>query len=268
MAKLTLYHHLTSVCAAKVRLVLAEKQLEWDGRIVDLSKGEQRKPEYIALNAKGVVPTIVHDDKIVVESTVICEYLDDAFVDYPLRSNRAFERAQTRLWTKQEDGVHDAINTVTSVIVFCPLQRRRTAEQQAAWARDIPDLAKRQKWEELMRDGMAANALTIALVRLCGLMDDMELALQRGPWLVDGAFSLADIGLVPFFARLQALSLHSIFNEYPRVAKWLERAKQRQSFTEGIARFAEEPGQRNIVDLGSIAREEMEQAWCKMAEER
>jgi glutathione S-transferase len=221
---------------------------------------------HLALNSKGVVPTIVHNNNVVIESTVICEYLDETFALNPLRPGKAFERAQMRLWTKQEDGIHDAINTVTSVMVFCPLQRRQTTEQQAAWARNIPDLAKRQKWEELMRDGMTAPALTTALVRLRGLMNDMESALTVGPWLVDNAFSIADIGLVPFFARLEALSLNFMFHEYPRLAEWLERAKQRKSFTDAIAQFADESGQRIIVDSGRLTQEEMKQAWRKVNE--
>ncbi|MEJ2122033.1 MAG: glutathione S-transferase N-terminal domain-containing protein [Alphaproteobacteria bacterium] len=58
---LELYHHNLSVCAQKVRLALAEKGLDWEDRHVDLMKSEHLTPEYLALNSKGVVPTLVHD---------------------------------------------------------------------------------------------------------------------------------------------------------------------------------------------------------------
>ena len=74
---LTLYHHGSSVCAAKVRIVLAEKSLPWDGVYVDILRGDQFDPAYVKLNPKAVVPTLVHDGKVIVESTVICEYLDE-----------------------------------------------------------------------------------------------------------------------------------------------------------------------------------------------
>ena len=72
----TLYHHGSSVCAAKVRLAMAEKDLQWNGVYIDILKGEQFNPDYLKLNPKGVVPTLVHDDLVIPDSTVIIEYLD------------------------------------------------------------------------------------------------------------------------------------------------------------------------------------------------
>jgi len=53
---LELYHHGSSACAAKVRFALAEKGLEWVGHYVDILSGEQFRPEFLAINPKGVVP--------------------------------------------------------------------------------------------------------------------------------------------------------------------------------------------------------------------
>ena len=82
---LELYHNDMSTCAQKVRLTLAEKGLAWEGRHLDLRAGDQQKPEYLKLNPRGVVPTIVDNGKVVRESTVIMEYLDD---EYPKPSLR------------------------------------------------------------------------------------------------------------------------------------------------------------------------------------
>lgn len=66
----TLYHHGSSICVAKVRFALDEKGLKWDGVYIDILKGEQFDPEYLKLNPKGVVPTLVHDGTVIPESTV------------------------------------------------------------------------------------------------------------------------------------------------------------------------------------------------------
>jgi glutathione S-transferase len=82
---LTLYHNDMSVCAAKVRTALAEKRLEFDLIHLDLRAGDTQKPEYLKLNPNAVVPTLVHDDHVIIESTVICEYIDDEWPDPPLK---------------------------------------------------------------------------------------------------------------------------------------------------------------------------------------
>ena len=95
---LTLYHHPSSTCSAKVRLVLAEKGIAWTGKVVDILRGEQFAPEYLALNAAGVVPTLVHDGRVVRESLVICEYLEEAFPGASLVPTNYVERARMRVW--------------------------------------------------------------------------------------------------------------------------------------------------------------------------
>jgi len=76
---LELYHGLASTCSKKVRLCLYEKDLRFTSHLLDLQKFEQHRPEYLALNPKGVVPTLVHDGKAVTESSQIIVYLDEHF---------------------------------------------------------------------------------------------------------------------------------------------------------------------------------------------
>jgi ganglioside-induced differentiation-associated protein 1 len=74
---LTLYDFGNSVCCRKVRITLCAKGFEWDSVKVDLFKTEQYDPNYLKLNPKGVVPTLVHDGGPVIGSTLICKYIDE-----------------------------------------------------------------------------------------------------------------------------------------------------------------------------------------------
>src|SRR3954468_24258519 len=100
---LTLYHFPSSVCAAKVRLVLQEKKLPWESRIIEILKGEQFEAWYVALNPNAVVPTLVHDGEAICESAVICEYLDDAFPEPSMRPSDLVDRSVMRIWSSDVD---------------------------------------------------------------------------------------------------------------------------------------------------------------------
>ena len=127
---LELYHHGSSVCAAKVRFTISEKGLEWKSHYLDILKGEHFNPEYLKLNPKAVVPTLVHDGNVLVESTVICEYLDDEFPQVPLKPARSLDRAQMRLWTKTVDEeLQPACKYITYAACHRHIIRRMPAEK-------------------------------------------------------------------------------------------------------------------------------------------
>ena len=100
-----LYHGMASTCSKKVRLCLYEKGIAFESHLLDLQKFEQHRPDYLALNPNGVVPTLVHRDRPIIESSVIIEYLDDAFPEVPLKPADPYARAQMRLWLKYSDEV-------------------------------------------------------------------------------------------------------------------------------------------------------------------
>jgi len=91
---LVLYDAEGSPCARRVRIVLLEKGLAWETRLLDLTKMEQKRPEYLALNPNGIVPTLVHGDRVIYESNVITEYLDEIFPSPRLYPEDPWQRAQ------------------------------------------------------------------------------------------------------------------------------------------------------------------------------
>src|SRR5260370_37414990 len=87
---LFLYHAGPSVCSIKVRLTLAEKDLTLDGKILNLQHGDQFQPDYRKINPNAVVPTLIHDERTIIESTIIIEYLEDVFLAPSLMPREAF----------------------------------------------------------------------------------------------------------------------------------------------------------------------------------
>ena len=84
-SSLVLHHAWASSASRRARFVLEEKELPYEGIVVNLLAFEQHSPEYLKLNPNGWVPTLVHDGYPITESSVICEYLDELFPEKPLR---------------------------------------------------------------------------------------------------------------------------------------------------------------------------------------
>ena len=181
---LTLYHGASAVCAAKVRVTLAEKGADYDSRPVNLQSGEQFDPEYMKLNPNAVVPTIVHKGNVLIESTVINEYIDDVIPGPALRPADPYGRARVRLWTKREDTIHDAINTMTSAILFRHNLLKKSPSERARRYAAMPDPAKREKWKTIIDKGLESSYVRDALYRFASLFRDMEAALANGPFLL------------------------------------------------------------------------------------
>ena len=100
MTKLVLHHAWRSSASRRVRLCLEEKGLAYESHVVDLEKMEHHSPEYLKINPNGVIPALIHDGRALYESGTICEYLDDAFPEPPLRPAGAYERAEMRNWIR------------------------------------------------------------------------------------------------------------------------------------------------------------------------
>src|SRR3990170_6456544 len=130
-----LYDFALSPRVRKVRIVLAEKGLRYERVPVDLFKGEQRKPEFLALNPNGKVPTLQDDGTVVYESTVIMEYLNDKYPDPPLLPADPGARARARILMHYADNPYEgAAGALARELLIKPMQGGAPDQEAAARA--------------------------------------------------------------------------------------------------------------------------------------
>ncbi len=229
---LTLYHGNTSVCSAKVRIGLAEKRLEWDGVLLNLAKNEQNDPAYLKLNPNGVVPTLVDDDLIVVESSVILEYVDELSAENPLMPADRKARARTRVWLTRCIDIHAAINTMTfSTVMRQQILASKSAEEIEASIAKMANPATAAKRRNLLENGLRSAEVMAAFFTLRRMFDDMQQALETQPWLFGAQYSLADTALLAYVDRLERLGMQQLWvDRTPRVGDWLAASRSRPSF--------------------------------------
>lgn len=228
---LKLYHNDMSVCAQKVRLALAEKGLAYDGEHLNLRAGDQQRPDYLKLNPKGVVPTLVHDGFVVTESIVINEYLDDAFPERPLKPADAAGRARMRWFTKHvDDGIFAATGIVSMSVAFHHQYPPETVESLTR----LRGPAWRQRFENL-RKGADNPAFPDAIRRLDKMCVDMDKSLADHAWLAGPEFTLADVAYAPYATRLDHLKFADLLLKRRRVADWYDRLRARKSYQDALA---------------------------------
>ncbi len=233
-----LYHSDMSVCAAKVRSALAEKGVAFEGVLMDLRAGDAQKPEYTRLNPNQVVPTLVHGDAVIVESSIILEYIDDNWPQRPLRPPASAERARMRLWMRQlDDSVHPATGTISTCIAFRHQHLQRDPAEMQAWLDNMVDPARRERTRLAVQQGMDSPGFAPAVARFEKLFSDMDAALGRGAWLAGETYSLADIAYGPYMIRLVHLGFEERIRARPRVSDWMQRLFATAGYREGVEKW-------------------------------
>ncbi|MFT5446145.1 MAG: glutathione S-transferase [Gammaproteobacteria bacterium] len=226
---LVLHHAWSSSASRRVRFALEEKELSYQSVLVDTQNYEQHSPAYLKLNPNGWVPTLVHEGDPIVESTVICEYLDEVFPELPLRPGDSRGRARMRVWSKWVDEVVlRAFQVASWNNARGPVASRWSDEELEQRLRAIPVPDRREDWRRMAREPFNDTDLAHAMANIRRTLERMEFSLSDGPWLAGGSFSLADIHLSPYIVRIGEHAQRGILlRDYPRCEDWWHRMQDR-----------------------------------------
>jgi glutathione S-transferase len=194
-----LYDFLPCPFGQKVRIVLAEKGLNYELVQIDLAQGEQRRPDFLRLNPFARVPVLIDEDVTVYDSTIIAEYLEDEYPEPPLLPpvGSSAMRARARSWEDFAD---------TS---FTPQVGQLMAE-----------LTK----PENERDASRVQRLQQSVERMLNFLNH---ELQGQEYLTE-QFSVADIAFAPRLVVLRDLGVEVGQNRNNADA-WLKRMIERPS---------------------------------------
>ena len=185
-----------------------------------------------------MVPTLVDNGTVIIESTVINEYLDDAYPEPRLKPKDPAGRARMRLWTKQlDEGVHAATSVVSSAIAFRYQKLAIGMEALEEFHKKMPDPVKREKSWENVTKGVESRFFPEAIKRFDKLLSDMESTLANSPWLAGNEFSLADIGFAPYVTRLDHLQLQFLWDKRRHIPEWYDRLRERRGYSEALEKW-------------------------------
>jgi len=235
---LKLYHAEPAANSLKALLSFKEKGLEFESVYVDLHRFEQHEPWFVAINPEGQVPVLDHDGVIITHTTVIGEYLEDAFPEAPaLRPPDPVGKARMRYWNKFCDehvmnyvsihGWHRMVGVIARSI--------ESGEFERLVAR-IPLFEQREKWR-VARSGFSEADLANATRKIEVAVDKVEQQLAESPWLAGNMYTLADIN----FFSMCGMGVQRMFPEMnverraPRLVEWVARMHARPGVQAALA---------------------------------
>ncbi|HTM95240.1 MAG TPA: glutathione S-transferase family protein [Croceibacterium sp.] len=239
---LTLYSFGPGANSLKPMLALYEKGLAFEHRQLNPAKFEHHSDWYKAINPRGQVPALDDDGRIVTESTVICEYLEDAHpTAVKLRPDDPYDRAEMRVWTKWVDeyfcwcvstiGWHRHIGNMVKNLSDAEFEDKLKAipipEQQLKWRRAREGFPQDILDEEMRKIGVSVRRL-----------DDR---LADNEWLAGGMYSLADICNFAI-ANGMEMGFAEMVNERdtPHLVRWIRQIHERPAVKEMFAKVPRE----------------------------
>lgn len=234
---LKLYHNDMSVCAQKVRMAMCFKGAQWESIHLNLRQADQFKPEFIKINPKSLVPVLEHDGQIILESSVIVEYLDDIMPEQPLFPGDAVTRSAARTWLIRLDAnLHKEIAVISFCLAFRFQLLENYPDEQSlrAYIAKMPDPGRAAVLTDIAFNGTDSGLLRFAIYAYEGLLEDIATALAQRDWLVGEQLSAADMGFVPYLDRLEQLGLAAWWDDKPQIQQWLRRVRATEAYDQGI----------------------------------
>lgn len=230
---LKLYSFGPAANSMKPLLTVFEKGLDVEKHRLDPAKFEHHTDWFKAINPRGQVPALVDTgvdgDKVITESTVICEYLEDEYpTEVSLRPADSFGRAQMRIWTKWVDeyfcwcvstiGWHRYVGNMVKGLTDAEFEEKVKA---------IPVVEQQVKWRRA-REGFPQDMLDEEMRKIGYSVRKLDDHLADHEWLVPGQYTLADICNFAI-ANGMPFGFKELVNkeDTPHLVRWIEQINER-----------------------------------------
>ena len=242
---LELFHASESLGSQKVKLVLAEKSLEWKSHLLNLLTFENLYPNYVQLNPTAVVPTLVHGDRVVTNSDTIIRYLDEKFPNPKLTFTEPKLQTQMNNWFDLQNRLpmrelmYGNFQGIEGIVLRRSVRLKEKLLPQLI--ETYPELEKQylaklkdvRQWNSTIQ-----NQQEIANINanIDPMLDCLERQLSNTNWLCGSTYSLADIVWTAVLYRLDKLKFSHLWlnDTRPALESYIHRLKSRPSFVTAV----------------------------------
>jgi glutathione S-transferase len=235
-------HFAGSSCSQKLRIFLNLKGIAWESHLVDLPTNENFTPWFLGINPRGLVPVLVHNGTVHIESNDIITYLEKTFPTPRLIP--AGHENEVGALLRHEDDLHLDFRTLSFRFVFDRPGPPKSAQALASYAANgsgtVQGLQDREKamqiefWERAAREGFTDQAARAAAQKFRTEFEALDRRLTAQPYLMGEGLSVLDIAWFIYANRL-ALGGYPMARLHPRVAAWLGKLAARPEFAKEVA---------------------------------
>jgi len=235
-------HHPMSSCSKKTRIFLNLKGIEWESHIVDILDGENYGEWFLGINPRGLVPVLVDNGDVHIESNDILIYLEEKYPRPPLIPTG--RESETITLLEHEDELHLDLRTLSFRFFFVrkgsPKAPRAMDKYRRNGSGTVGGVADREKavqikfWETVANKGISDEAARRSALKFRKAYEELEERLSDNIYLLGDELSVIDIAWFIYSDRL-ILAGYPMATLHRRVGQWFKRLYQRPEFAKEVA---------------------------------
>jgi glutathione S-transferase len=247
-------HFMGSSCSQKLRIFLNLKGIPWQSHPIDLPSYENMQPWFLGINPRGLVPVLVHDGAVHIESNDIIQYLERTFPTPRLIP--AGHENEVAALLKHEDDLHLDLRTLSFRFVFAPPgppKPKAALESYLAngsgTVQGVNDHEKQiqiEFWQRAAREGFTDERARASALKFRAEFDALEKKLAQQPYLLGEDLSVLDIAWLIYAHRL-SLAGYPFARLHPRVHAWAEKLRAMPEFAKEVTQLRHSPDQLDTV---------------------
>jgi ganglioside-induced differentiation-associated protein 1 len=247
-------HFTGSSCSQKLRVFLNLKGIDWHSHPVDLPSHENMQPWFLGINPRGLVPVLVHDGAVHIESNDIIQYLEKTFPSPRLIP--AGHENEIAALLKHEDDLHLDLRTLSFRFVFAPPGPPKPAAALESYAANgagtVGGLSDREKqvqiefWQRAAREGFTDERSRLAARKFRTEFERLDRTLAKQPYLMGEDLSVLDIAWLIYVHRL-SLAGYPFERLHPSVHSWAEKLRAQPEFAKEIGQLRHTPQQLDAI---------------------
>ena len=229
-----------SACSMKTRIYLNLKKIPFTSHQINLSAGENFSEWFQGINPRSLVPVLIHDGEVHIESNDILEYLEGCYKESPLIPENMEEKIKELL--KFEDNLHVDIRNITFKFLVPRFLNKGKSVQPKAKNKatlngelDSMDDVNRNFWEHYEKYGITDEDASKSLIRFRTALDDLNDQLKDSQYILGAELSLVDIAWFIYATRIQHAN-YPLQRLHPNVSGWYERLYANVLFRKEVRR--------------------------------